>query len=438
MSRIDNPHRLHFFAELSGSIATVGTDPIIGYGTLSSAVPPLGTAAEFDCQGYRNAVLTITGTWVGNLLFEATSDGTNWFTINASRPGLATTASAYFIAGSGTVGGAYLVHCSGYQKFRVRATSASGGVTSSVSASLHVRLTAGETGDTSRIIEGGAPNGAVASRNPVVVSGIEPSTGKVRSFAADAKGVIAVQTLPQAVLSGLVAGIAGRSLGIGITPVANVETALRQTPYNEQTTNAQRSFSSSSVADTAAGIGARTLRLTYYSNIAGTVTGPFTEDITLNGLTAVNTVATNICYVEDFRLLTVGSSGSNTGIITMFVGIGGAGGVLTTMAALARQTAHCHHYVASGRVCEITEFYGDSDTATGNVAHFVLRARSVTAGSCQIRLTAPVSVQGSTGSLPVAFVTPREVIGPAVITVYAYAAASATLNHTAEFGYYET
>lgn len=61
---------------------------------------------------------------------------------------------------------------------------------------------------------------------------------------------------------------------------------------------------SSSASDTAAGTGARTVKVCYLdANYA-----PRTEVVTLNGTTPVNTVATNILRVQDFHVTTVGSS----------------------------------------------------------------------------------------------------------------------------------
>lgn len=70
---------------------------------------------------------------------------------------------------------------------------------------------------------------------------------------------------------------------------------------------------SSSANDTAAGTGARTVRLVYLD--ADYVTR--TEDITLNGTTPVNTVATNILRVQDLHVRSTGSGSSSAGTITL-------------------------------------------------------------------------------------------------------------------------
>src|SRR5579885_2771584 len=93
---------------------------------------------------------------------------------------------------------------------------------------------------------------------------------------------------------------------------AHTNTPVIASTYVEQSTNAQRSFKSASTSDTSAGTGARTLLLTYYDQ---TLAGPYTETITLNGTTAVNTVNTNICYVESILVDSAGSGSVNAGVI---------------------------------------------------------------------------------------------------------------------------
>jgi len=67
---------------------------------------------------------------------------------------------------------------------------------------------------------------------------------------------------------------------------------------------------SASANDTAAGTGARTVRITGLE--AGTLE-KVTETITLNGVTAVPSVRTNWMAVNQFEVLTAGSGGTNAG-----------------------------------------------------------------------------------------------------------------------------
>lgn len=127
---------------------------------------------------------------------------------------------------------------------------------------------------------------------------------------------------------------------------------MRSTTYTEPAAAAQRSFASSSANDTAAGTGARTVRLTYYD---GSGDGPLTEIVTLNGVTSVATVATNIRFIEEIEVVTAGSGGFNAGTISLFVNNAGGGGTIGSIGignivtgVGNNTTLWAHHYVPLG------------------------------------------------------------------------------------------
>jgi hypothetical protein len=130
-----------------------------------------------------------------------------------------------------------------------------------------------------------------------------------------------------------------------IALTTNTASKIESTTYTEQTTAVQRSFTSSSTADAAAGTGARTIEFTYYDASGN---GPYTEIDTLNGTTAVNTVATNVCYVESIVVQTVGSGGTNAGTVTLFTTTGGGGTAIGTIAIGVSTTEWAHHYTPNG------------------------------------------------------------------------------------------
>jgi hypothetical protein len=171
--------------------------------------------------------------------------------------------------------------------------------------------------------------------------GIDPSgNAKALSLAVDGSTIISA-TAPIAVSTTPSGAVAGFTFG-DITTVATSRVGVRRTAYTEQTSNAQRSIVSSSANDTAAGTGAQTVTLTYYAISAGVVTGPFTEVVTLNGTTPVNTVATNICFYENVKVSTVGSTGSNVGTLTLKAATAGGGATIGTIDATDNQTFWCH------------------------------------------------------------------------------------------------
>lgn len=132
-----------------------------------------------------------------------------------------------------------------------------------------------------------------------------------------------------------------------LTAASVSEVLLCVRPYDEQASEAQRSVQSSSASDTALGVGARKVRITYLTSAYVLKT----EDVTLNGTTKVNTVGTDIRFIEKFEViegsLPVGAiqlMTGTTGGATEFCGI-----------AIGTETAFlCHHYVPAGKTAWVT------------------------------------------------------------------------------------
>jgi hypothetical protein len=221
-----------------------------------------------------------------------------------------------------------------------------------------------------------------------------------------------------------------------IATSAATEAPIEATTYTEPTSGAQRALKSSSASDTAAGTGARQVRVTYYTLAAdGTIAGPFVETVTLNGTTAVPTVATTIALVEKMEIVGAGSGGVAAGTITMTVDNAGAGATIGTIAAGARQTLWAHHYVPSKRQCKVTDFIvsgGDAAAATFSIRKL---AYPTPPGS-ELEVTGGVGANNA-GS------TPREVtladgglvIGPARLRAYVTPANVNAQTSLASFGY---
>lgn len=246
--------------------------------------------------------------------------------------------------------------------------------------------------------------------------------------------VIGPNTYPAAVTTGFSGSIAGN-----VATSAVAEFAVNETTFVEQTTGAQRSFSSSSAADTAAGTGARTIQLTYYVLAAGVVTGPFTETITMNGVTAVNTVATNITLVEKFEVITAGTGGVNAGIITMFAAAAAAGGAIASIAVGDRRTNYAHHYVASGRTCLLTDFYTMTTVSSAQLPQFSARSLDYATTNAAERILFDNAAQiGSSSRTQTSFLhVPRRVTGPARIQFYVTTTVNTSQTAAVEASYYE-
>lgn len=86
-------------------------------------------------------------------------------------------------------------------------------------------------------------------------------------------------------------------------------------PWPNQTVGEQMTLVSDNVNDTAAGTGARTVKVHYLTS-AGVYAH---EVVTLNGTTPVNTVATNIRFVQQITVMTIGVFGTSAaGNITIY------------------------------------------------------------------------------------------------------------------------
>jgi hypothetical protein len=213
----------------------------------------------------------------------------------------------------------------------------------------------------------------------------------------------------------------------------NTRASILATAYTEPLSAAQRSISSSSTSDTAAGTGARTVRITYYDN---TMAGPLTETVTLNGTTAVNTVASNIRFIESLQVITAGSGGNNAGILTMFNTTAGGGGALGTVAINDNQTNWCHHYVGVNKTFFLSQVVcGNQGSCSGNLT--VLTTTPTVANSTDFVVIPQIRIPpGETTSVD--FKSPISVTGPSrVILQIKQDAASGANNWFAGFSYQE-
>lgn len=211
-------------------------------------------------------------------------------------------------------------------------------------------------------------------------------------------------------------------------------TPLRGTAYTEQASNAQRSLVSSDVNDTAAGTGARKVRVTYYP--ADLASGPLTEDVTLNGTTPVNMVATNVCFIERLDVIEVGSQGGNVGTISLKAATAGGGVTVGSIAAGDNETNWCHHYVPVGMIMKTVSMTGSIRGLYSGTLH--LRSFNPTSAVAAEKTVAPQVRIPAGDHRHQNFQSPIEVPGPARVLLYAKCeVASVTLDWTAGFGFYE-
>lgn len=268
---------------------------------------------------------------------------------------------------------------------------------------------------------------ATAPTSSALVSGRDVDTGNAVPLLVDSEG-----RLVTSALTGF-----GADFTFGdVATAATTRVLVNRTVYTEQTTNAQRSVLSSSANDTAAGTGARTIIITYLDQ---TGAGPFTETITLNGTTAVNTVATNICFIEEIRVVTAGSTGSNVGIISLRSATGGGGVTIGTIAATNNQTFWCHHYVPIGRECNITGIScGHSGTTVGSGAVFTISAFSINVpNTVEYIISDFVRLYGQSSTFSRTYQSPIKIIGPCRLRTFVQPETTSATTYRSAFDFFE-
>lgn len=228
-----------------------------------------------------------------------------------------------------------------------------------------------------------------------------------------------------------------RAIGYASTS-AITEVPLAGTTINEQASGAQRSIKSASANDAAAGTGVRTVRVWYYTlSAAGVITGPFSEVLTLNGTTAVPTIAANIALVDRIEALTVGGGGVAAGAISLFTANDGTGTAIAAIAAGDTRTFLAQVYVPSGRRCFINEVAVASGEATTVATNYRFKALQYgVAGAIEQVLPGAVAAGGLGGSRGVTAGALAVVAGPARVRLYVTPGAVGAAVTKGEFSYY--
>jgi len=227
-------------------------------------------------------------------------------------------------------------------------------------------------------------------------------------------------------------------LAFGDIALAAITTvALRRTTYTEQSVNFTGSIVSSSANDSSAGTGARTVRI-YWMNQAGATTG--FEDVTLNGVTPVNLVTSTKCFIEAIEVLTVGSTRSNAGIITLKTGAAGAGTTVGTIGATDNITFWAHHYVKSGLTCNVTGILiGSNVTNSSGSCIGSLRSQVLpVADQVDKQVSDGITVAGLDSSVYRSYGSQIQVAGPARITLIVTTATGSAFNYRGSFDAYES
>lgn len=361
-----------------------------GSGTLNA----LNSLIAADTQGCATVSFNISGTWSATLSLQATLDGSAWFSITGQdvQTGLALSST--------TSNRIITAECASFAQVRLIATAYTSGA-----ANVTYDAAIGNREPVKATIGNDAAPAPLQSQ---LIAGRDPDTGFLHTVQVDDQGRL---------VTSAVTGF-GADFAFGdITTAATTRVILRRTAYTEQTSNSQRSIVSSSTSDTAAGTGARTVKITYL-DVTGA--GPFEEIVTLNGTTAVNTVNTNICFIEQMEVLTAGSTRSNVGILTLRSAAAGGGVVVGTIAATNNQTFWAHHYIPVGKICNVTGIScGHNGTTVGSGALFTLNARTIGVPNAVERQVSDfVRLYGQSSTFARSYASPVKISGPALLQIY--------------------
>lgn len=177
---------------------------------------------------------------------------------------------------------------------------------------------------------------------------------------------VAVQ-FPQAIAMGVYSQFAGLSIkadrrtGYVSAPTAGTSVSLRPGTFTQQTSQAQRSLVSSSASDAPGQTGALTVLVNYLTNAMVLKS----ETVTMNGVTPVNMVATDVQFIENMAVATCGSSLTNVGNISLMAAVAGGGATVAQIIGGDGSTFFCHHYISPGVTCYVAKHTGSATLAAG-------------------------------------------------------------------------
>lgn len=216
---------------------------------------------------------------------------------------------------------------------------------------------------------------------------------------------------------------------------SGVISAIRRTAYTEQSANFTGSIASNNAADSAAGTGMRTARITWMDATGATIG---TEDVTLNGTTPVNLVTTTKCFIDKIEGLTYGTGGANAGVISLFTAAAGGGAVVGTIAAGDNRTFWAHHYVPTGKTCNITAvFHGNNATVAGGTSVAILRKKTIGVNTGEIQISDFIRIAGAVNSLPRNYGSVVQVAGPARVVMYVATSSASSIVYSGSFDLYD-
>lgn len=283
---------------------------------------------------------------------------------------------------------------------------------------------------TSDLADGSASGGTVAGKSILIGGQFNTTlpnltTGQQAAIQIDANGRI--------VTSAITGFGAAFSFG-DVSSSATTTTPVRRTAYTEPASTAAFSIKSASANDTAAGTGARTVTVTYMDSSYVMQT----ETVTLNGTACVNSVTTTARFIEKVTVVTAGSTGSNVGLLTLYTATA-CSTTVGTVAATDNQTFWAHHYVPTGKVCNVTGLsVNHNGTTVGSGAVFAIKSLPVSvANAVETQAGDFHRLYGQSSTAQRQYLSPIKIAGPARLVVYVTPETSSATVYRASIDYFE-
>lgn len=264
-----------------------------------------------------------------------------------------------------------------------------------------------------------------------------PSKGNLIS-GSDASGVmrpVLTDTAGRIITSALTGFGADFTFGDVSSATLTLKTIFR-TAYTEQSVNSQFSIRSNNANDNIAGTGARSVRIVYLDQSGN---GPFQETVSLNGTTWVNTTNNNLCFVEQIEVVSVGSGGVNAGVLELRSQPNGGGVVVGTINAGDIQTFWAHHYIPSGKECNVTGIScSHSGTTVGSGGVFYLQYRPIPAGTSPfLQVSDFVRLYGQSSTFSRVYQSPIKLQGPGYFRLVVVPETSSSVIYRGSVDFFE-
>jgi hypothetical protein len=158
----------------------------------------------------------------------------------------------------------------------------------------------------------------------------------------------------------------------------------------------------------------------------------------MNGTTAVNTVATNICYIDKMDAITAGSAGTAAGNITVRSTAGGGGVAIKQISTGDLQSFDAVHYVATGQTLYITGLStGHNGTTVGSGARYRIRSKPIGVADAPLKQVSDfVRLYGQSSTITRLYQSPIIVVGPAKVELWVLPETATSTTYYGSFDYF--